>query len=421
MVNSKENLLENALSELRKVSGIIGLRDDYRKILEKPAQTLSTSFPVNMDDGTIQVFEGYRVQHNAARGPCKGGLRFSPEIDLDEIKALAMLMTWKTAVVNIPYGGAKGGVVCDPWKLSLGELNRMTRRFSYSIMSVIGPDSDIPAPDINTNPTVMSWVMDTYSMLKGRTTLGVVTGKPLELGGSLGRTEATGRGVYLTMEEALRQKGTSCCNHVTIALQGFGNVGSNFARAAHENGGRIIAVADAYGGVFNPSGLNIPKLVEYAAQHSRRSVQGYPEGDSIGNRELFELEVDVLAPCAMENQITLDNAPGIRASLVVEGANGPTTPAADDVLMDKGVTVVPDILANAGGVVVSYFEWVQGVSSFFWSEKQVTDALHDILVRSFAEVNKTRETYSLQSLRVAAMALAIQRVAKAIELRGIFP
>ncbi len=421
MANSKEDFLENALSELRKVSGIIGLRDDYRKILEKPAQTLSTSFPVSMDDGTIEVFEGYRVQHNAARGPCKGGLRFSPEIDLKEIKALAMLMTWKTAVVNIPYGGAKGGVICDPWKLSTGELNRMTRRFTYSIMSVIGPDSDIPAPDVNTNPTVMSWVMDTYSMLKGRTTLGVVTGKPLELGGSLGRTEATGRGVYLTMEEALRQKGTSCCDHVTIALQGFGNVGSNFARAAHENGGKIVAVADACGGVFNPSGLNIPKLAEYAAKHPRRSVQGYKEGDSISNKELFELEVDVLAPCAIENQVTLDNARGIRASLIVEGANGPTTPAADDVLMDKGITVVPDILANAGGVIVSYFEWVQGISSFFWSEKQVTDALQDILVRSFAEVNKARETYGLKSLRVAAMALAVNRVARAIELRGIFP
>ncbi len=374
-----------------------------------------------MDDGTIEVFEGYRVQHNAARGPCKGGLRFSPEIDLDEVKALAMLMTWKTAVVNIPYGGAKGGVVCDPWKLSAGELNRMTRRFTYSIMSVIGPDSDIPAPDVNTNPTVMSWMMDTYSMLKGRTTLGVVTGKPLELGGSLGRTGATGRGVYLTMEEALRQKGASCCNHVSIALQGFGNVGSNFARVAHQNGGRIVAVADAFGGVFNPSGLDIPMLADYAQKHPKRSVEGYPEGDSIGNRELFDLKVDVLAPCAIENQITAHNAPGINASLIVEGANGPTTPAADDILMDKGVTVVPDILANAGGVVVSYFEWVQGISSFFWSEKQVTEALQDILVRSFAEVNRTKEAYGLKSLRVAAMALAINRVARAIELRGIFP
>lgn len=349
MTVKKEDLLENALTELRKTAGIIGLREDYRKIMEKPAQTLITNFPVTMDDGTIAVFEGYRVQHNSGRGPCKGGLRFSPDINLDEVKALAMLMTWKTAVVNIPYGGAKGGVVCDPWKLSPGELNRMTRRFTYSIMNVIGPDSDIPAPDVNTNPMVMSWMMDTYSMLKGHTTLGVVTGKPLELGGSLGRTEATGRGVFLTMEEALRQKGMSCCDPVTIALQGFGNVGSNFAKVAHESGGKIIAVADAFGGVFDSSGLDIPKLVEYAAKHPRRSVEGYPDGDPITNEELFQLKVDVLAPCAMENQITANNAPGIRASFIVEGANGPTTPAADDILMSKGITAVPDILANAGG------------------------------------------------------------------------
>lgn len=421
MENSKDNLYENALTQLRNVAPIIDLREDYLKRLEKSVQTLITSFPVTMDDGTIEVFEGYRVQHNSSRGPCKGGIRFSSDVNLEEMKALAMLMTWKAAVVNIPYGGAKGGVVCDPWKLSVGELSRLTRRFTYSIISMIGPESDIPAPDVNTNPMIMSWIMDTYSMIKGHTTLGVVTGKPLELGGSLGRTGATGRGVFLIMLEALKGMGKSWGDHVAIGLQGFGNVGSNFAKFADENGAKIVAVTDAFGGVYNASGLNIPGLLKYASESPRCSVEGYPGGDSIGNKELFELDIDVLVPAAIENQITATNAARIKAPLIVEGANGPTTTSADEILISKGVTVVPDILANAGGVIVSYLEWVQGIQSFFWSEKQIIETLQQILVNSFAEVQKTKAAYGIKDFRTAAMALAVNRVACAMQMRGVFP
>jgi glutamate dehydrogenase (NAD(P)+) len=420
MKYNESNPWKNALTQLRNTAEIIDLDINIQKILEKPAKTLITSFPVTMDDESIEVFEGYRVQHNAARGPCKGGIRYAADVNLDEVKALASLMTYKTALVNIPYGGAKGGVVVDPYKLSVNELKRVTRRFTYSVIGMIGPERDIPAPDINTTPEIIGWIMDTYSMIQGHTELGIVTGKPLELGGSLGRLEATGRGVHIVMEETLKlQKQTS--KNATIAIQGFGNVGSNFARIAHENGAKIVAITDAFSGCYNPEGLNFPEILDYVANNPNRTVKGYPNAEIITNKELFTLDVDILAPCATQNQITQENADNIEAKLIVEGANGPTTPLADSILNEKGIVILPDILANAGGVTVSYFEWVQGLQYFFWDENQVNAALKKILVGAFAEVCQMKEKYNTQDFRTAAMALAVHRVARAIQLRGIFP
>jgi glutamate dehydrogenase (NAD(P)+) len=417
---NESNPWKNVLTQLRKVTEIIELDNNISKILEKPDKILITNFPVQMDNGNVEVFEGYRVQHSYHRGPCKGGIRYSPDVNLDEVKALAALMTWKTAVVNIPYGGAKGGVVCDPWSLSLNELKKLTRRFTYSMINMIGPESDIPAPDINTNPEIMAWIMDTYSMIKGHTELGVVTGKPVEVGGSVGRVEATGRGVFYTMQEALRQQKRKC-KGITVALQGFGNVGSHFAHSAYQAGAKIVGITDAFGGVYDPDGLDIVKLSEYASQHPRRSIEGYPGLDVITNDELFKLDVDVLAPCAIGEVINHDNADSISAEIIVEGANGPTTAKADEILQEKQILVVPDILANAGGVTVSYLEWVQGLQYFFWDEKQVNDRLQNVLIRAYHEVNRTAENLNLKTLRIGALALAIQRVSRAIELRGIFP
>lgn len=417
---NESNPWKNAITQLRKTAEVISLDRNIQKILEKPANTLITSFPVRMDDESIEVFEGYRVQHNTTRGPCKGGIRFAPDVNLDEVKALASWMTYKTAIVNIPYGGAKGGVVVDPYKLSTNELKRVTRRFTYSLRGMIGPERDIPAPDMNTTPEIMGWIMDTYSMIQGRTELGVVTGKPLELGGSLGRLEATGRGVYTVMEEALKQQKRNSKN-ATIAIQGFGNVGSHFAQIAHQNGGKIIGITDAFSGCYNPEGLNIPEILDYIAKNPARTIKGYPNAETITNKELLTLDVDILAPCATQNQITLENADKIEAKLIVEGANGPTTPLADSILNERGAAIIPDILANAGGVTVSYFEWVQGLQYFSWDENQVNEALKKILIRAFAEVNQMKEKYNTQDLRTAAMALAVHRVAKAIQLRGIFP
>lgn len=419
--NKESNPWNNSLIQLRKAAEAINLENNVLKILEKPSSIFTTNFPVQLDDGSIEVYTGYRVQHNMSRGPCKGGIRFSPHVNLDEVKALASWMTYKTAVVNIPYGGAKGGVIVDPYKLSFDELKRLTRRFTYSLKDIIGPNKDIPAPDMNTNPQIMSWIMDTYSMIKGYTELGVVTGKPLEVGGSLGRTEATGRGVYIVMEEALRKQEKSCKDGVTIATQGFGNVGRFFSKIAYESGAKIVAVTDAFGGVYNPDGLDIPGLLKYSANHPKKSVEGYSKADTISNSELLTLDVDVLAPCALENQIHSNNADFIQANLIVEGANGPTTPTADNILYEKHIPVVPDILANAGGVTVSYFEWVQGLQSFFWNEDHVNDGLNQIMVRAYNEVSKMKTDKNLQDLRSAAMALAVQRVAQAIRIRGIFP
>lgn len=420
MKYNESNPWKNALTQLRNTAEIIDLDKNIQKILEKPAKTLITSFPVTMDDESIEVFEGYRVQHNATRGPCKGGIRYAPDVNLDEVKALASWMTYKTAIVNIPYGGAKGGVVVDPRKISVNELKRVTRRYTYSIIGMIGPERDIPAPDINTTPEIMGWIMDTYSMIRGHTELSIVTGKSLELGGSLGRLEATGRGVHIVMEEALKQQKQSSKN-ATIAIQGFGNVGSNFAQIAFQNGAKIIAVTDAHSGCYNPEGLNIPEILDYVTNNPNRTVEGYPNAEIITNKELFTLDVDILAPCATQNQITRENADKIEAKLIVEGANGPTTPLADSILNEKGIVILPDILANAGGVTVSYFEWVQGLQYFFWDENQVNEALKKIMVRAFAEVNQMKEKYNTRDFRTAAMALAVHRVARAIQLRGIFP
>ncbi len=398
----------------------MSLDESILKFIENPYRTVIAYFPVVMDDGRVEIFEGIRVQHSRVRGPCKGGIRYSPEVDLDEVKALAALMTFKSAVVNIPFGGAKGGVVCDPWTMSHDELKRLTRRFTYSISDVIGPKTDIPAPDVNTNSETMAWIMDTYSMIKGQIEPGVVTGKPIEIGGSAGRTEATGRGVFFTMEQALKYKDMPMEN-TTIALQGFGNVGSYFALFANQAGAKVVAITDAFGGVYDPDGLDIPKLFEYAQNHPKRSVEGFPGVDSMRNEEIFGVDVDIVAPCALGDVLTTENADSVKASIILEGANGPTTPGADKIFTEKGIMVVPDILANAGGVTVSYFEWVQGLQRFFWKEEQVNEALKDIMVQSFADVCKTAQEYGIKNLRTAALVLSVKRVAKAVELRGIFP
>lgn len=419
-MNPQVNPWENVLTQIRHTAEIMKLDPNITRIIEKPQKTVITNFPVTMDDGRVEMFEGCRVQHSNHRGPCKGGVRFSPTVSLDEVKALAALMTFKTAVVNLPYGGSKGGVICDPWKLSKNELMRITRRFTHSLMGEIGPEIDIPAPDMNTNPQIMSWMLDTYSMMVGHTELGVVTGKPVEIGGSLGRTEATGRGVFTVMDEAVKLKKKKKAG-LTIALQGFGNVASNFAKIAHENGYKVTAIADAFGGVYDPTGLDIPKILEYASKHPKKSVEGFPKIDTISNEDLLELDVDILAPCALEHQITEKNADNVKAELIVEGANGPTTPGADDVLNEKDIMVIPDILANAGGVTVSYFEWVQGIAYLFWDEQEVNDRLKRVMSKSFAEVRASKDKYKVKDLRTAAMALAVEKIAKVIELRGIFP
>jgi glutamate dehydrogenase (NAD(P)+) len=417
----ESNPWKNFLTTLSQTASKVNLEKKYLKILSKPTNTFITHFPVRMDDGSVEVFEGYRVQHSMARGPCKGGIRFSPDVDLDDVKALAALMTLKTALVNIPYGGAKGGVVVDTQKVSEAELERITRRYTYSIRDIIGREKDIPAPDMNTNSKIMSWILDTYSMIKGYTELGVVTGKPLEIGGSLGRTEATGRGVFFIMEEVLRKQLQKTPEQVSVVVQGFGNVGTYFAQSAFNAGCKVIAITDAFGGVYDPLGLDIPNLIKYTQTSPKKSVDGFPKADEFKNQDIFTLEADVLAPCAMQNVITPKNADNINAKLIVEGANGPTTPLADEILKEKKIIVAPDILTNAGGVTVSYFEWVQGLSSFFWKEQQVNEALKDILVNSYKETLDLSEKYGIRDLRTAAMALSVKRVSKAIELRGIFP
>lgn len=410
----------NVLKTIDHTAEAINLDPDIHKILKAPERELKTSFPVVLDDKSTEVFESYRVQHSTVRGPCKGGIRYSLHVNLDEIKALAAAMTFKTAIANIPYGGAKGGVLIDPTLYSKDEIRKVTRRYIYSILPLIGPDKDIPAPDINTNPEIMAIILDTYSMIKGHTELGVVTGKPLEVGGSVGRLEATGKGVYQCTCEAMKRLNVFY-NESTIAIQGFGNVGSNLALSAYNDGMKVIGVSDMYGGIHNPKGLNIPDLILHIKSSDKHSVLEFPQSTNITNEELFKLEVDVLSPCAMENAITSSNADNINAKLIVEGANGPTTIEADNILLEKGVFIVPDILANSGGVIASYFEWVQSLSSYFWDEKQVNDALVKILTKSFDDVMITKDKYNLKDLRTAALALGVKRVARALELRGIFP
>jgi glutamate dehydrogenase (NAD(P)+) len=370
-----------------------------------------------MDDGSIRVFTGYRVQHNLARGPAKGGLRYNPYVDLDEVRALAMWMTWKSAVVNLPYGGAKGGVVVEPRRLSAGELENLTRRYATEVSIIIGPNEDIPAPDMGTDGRVMAWIMDTVSMHRGHTTAGVVTGKPVSVGGTLGRQEATGRGLLYIIQELARDENLAL-EGATVAVQGFGNVGSVVAHLLQQAGARVVAVSDQSGGLYNTQGLRIESLLSY--QKDPAPLETAPGGDHISNLDLLELPVDILVPAALEGQITTANAGDIKARFVVEGANGPTTPEADAVLAAKGVKVVPDILANAGGVIVSYFEWVQDLQFYFWEEHEVNERLHRVITRAYRDVATTAEQHGI-SLREAAMVLAVGRVVEASRIRGIYP
>jgi glutamate dehydrogenase (NAD(P)+) len=369
-----------------------------------------------MDNGEIEVFTGYRVLHNTSRGPAKGGIRFDEHVSLDEVKALAAWMTWKCAVVNIPFGGAKGGVICDPLKLSVNELERLTRRYTAGIINTLGPDSDVPAPDVNTNERVMAWVMDTYSMHVGHTVTSVVTGKPIEMGGSLGRREATGRGVMLVLLAALEKQGMEV-RGTRVAVQGFGNVGSVAARLLQERGCIITAIGDRSGAFYNEKGIDVPGAIEYVKQH--KSLEGYTEGDRITNEELLTLDVDVLVPAALENVITRKNAAKVRARIICEGANGPTTAPADAILDEQGVFVIPDILANAGGVTVSYFEWVQDRSGYFWTLETVNQRLQHIMQASFHDVLNLSNSHKV-NMRTAAYMLAISRVATVHRLRGIY-
>jgi glutamate dehydrogenase (NAD(P)+) len=407
----------NALEQLDIAAQHLELDPGSHEVLKWPERELTVHFPVKMDGGRIRVFTGYRVQHSAARGPCKGGIRYSPQTNLDEIRALAMWMTWKCAIADIPFGGAKGGVVCDPHNLSSGELERLTRRYTSEISIILGPNYDIPAPDMGTNAQTMAWIMDTYSMGIGHTVPAVVTGKPVAIGGSEGRYDATGRGIVFVTREAAREIERDL-KGLRVAVQGFGNVGGVAARIFHEMGASVVAVSDALGGLYNPAGLDIPALRECANRDG--TLTTHTGGDRITPKELLEADCDVLVPAAVENQITAENAGRIRAAIVVEGANGPTTPLADKILRDRGVFLVPDVIANAGGVVVSYFEWVQDLQFFFWTEKEVNDKMEQIMVRSYNAVREMAGRHDVD-MRLAAYLIGVKRVADARALRGIFP
>ncbi len=412
---------ETVLAQFDDVAERLNMDTGTYEILRRPERELAVSIPVVRDDGHIEVFTGYRVQHSSARGPCKGGIRYHPSVNLDEVRALAALMTWKCATVGIPYGGAKGGVQCDPLQMSQGEVSRLTRRFTAAILPILGGKRDIPAPDVNTNAQTMAWMADTVSMIEGKTVTEIVTGKPVALGGSLGRKEATGRGVALCTGELLKRL-QKPLNETTVAVQGYGNVGMHAATILHEMGCRIVAVSDVTGGYYHPHGLDVAGLNQHAAAHPKGLLEGYtaPGVETIDNQQLLTCEADVLIPAALEHQITGENAPLIRARMIVEGANGPTTRDADQILNDRGIVVVPDILANAGGVIVSYLEWVQDLQAFFWDEAEVNHRLEQIMVRSFAEVwdHSQREGVSL---RLGAYLMAVDRVAQAVRSRGIFP
>jgi len=414
--DSEINPFEAVMSRFDIAAQKLNLDDGLYQFLRYPRREITVYIPVFMDTGRLQVFTGYRVQHNISRGPSKGGLRFAPDVTLDEIKALAAWMTWKCAVVNIPFGGAKGGVVCDPPQMSSGELERLTRRYTAELFEFLGPEKDVPAPDINTNDQIMAWVMDTYSMHARQTVTGVITGKPLELGGSAGRKEATGRGLTIVAVEACK-KFNLAPQETRVVIQGFGNVGSVAAQLLYEQGFKVVAVSDIRCGIYNPEGLDIPRVTEY--QRRNRILDGYPEADRITNAELLELPCDILVPAATENQITSRNAPRIKARIIAEGANGPTTAKADLILESNHVFVIPDILANAGGVTVSYFEWVQDRQGYFWKESVVNERLGDYMTASFHEVVKYSETHNV-NMRIASYMLAIDRVARGTRLRGIY-
>jgi glutamate dehydrogenase (NAD(P)+) len=416
-VEGQDSAYATSLAQFDRAAQILNLDSGLADTLRSPRRELTVNFPVKMDSGEVRRFTGYRVHHNTARGPTKGGLRYSPMVDLDEVRALAMWMTWKCAIVDIPYGGAKGGVVCNPKHLSLRELEGLTRRYTTEITPFISPEGDIPAPDMGTNPQVMAWIMDTYSMHRGYSVPAIVTGKPTNIGGSAGRFEATGRGILFTIREAYRTFGWEF-DGIGVAVQGFGNVGSITAQTAHEMGCRVVAVSDVEGGIYNPKGIDIPRLRRYMREH--QTVQGFDGSDKVTNAELLELQCDVLVPAAMENQVTRANAANVRARMIAEGANGPLTPEADDILMAQNVVIIPDILCNAGGVVVSYFEWVQSLQQLFWEEADVTHRLERIMVRSFHDVYDQSIRMNLD-LRTSALVLGIGRVAEATQTRGLYP
>jgi len=413
----RESALGSALAQFDGVADYLELDPGTRAILRVPKRELTVRFPMKMDDGRVEVFTGYRVQHNLARGPAKGGIRFHPATDLDEVRALAMWMTWKCALVNVPFGGAKGGVTVDPSRLSRRELEGVTRRFAAELQGVIGPDTDIPAPDMGTNAQTMAWMMDTISMHAGYTVPGVVTGKPVVLGGSAGRADATGLGITMTVERALDQLG-SRLDGARVAVQGFGNVGEAAARLMHERGATIIAVTDVYGGVTNPRGLDPVALKSRV--NATGSVRGAPDTEPIDNAALIAIDCDVLVLAALEGQITEENAANVRARVIAEGANGPVTPDADPILHDRGIVSIPDILCNAGGVVVSYFEWVQNLQSYSWPATEVASRLEDVLGRAFDEVWDLHTDRGIDS-RLAAHTIAVARVAEAQQLRGLYP
>ncbi|MEM2760370.1 MAG: Glu/Leu/Phe/Val dehydrogenase [Nitrososphaerales archaeon] len=414
---SSINPYENALKQLEDAARILKLDQGMHEFLRTPKRVLTVSLPVKMDNGRVRVFVGHRVQHNDARGPFKGGIRYHPDVTLDEVKALATWMTWKCAIADIPYGGGKGGIVCDPHKMSVGEIERLTRRYAYAISDIIGPYVDIPAPDVYTTPREMAWIMDTYSALRGEVTPGVITGKPLPVGGSEGRGEATGKGVAFCIREGAKKVGVKL-KGADVVIQGFGNAGTFAAQFMDEMGANVIAVSDSKGGVFNKKGLDAKKIIEYKAKNKK--VGGFPGSKQITNEELLELDCDILIPAAYENQITKKNAPNIKAKLIAEAANGPTTPEADEILFKKGKLVIPDVLANSGGVTVSYYEWLQNLSRDYWEHDTVINRLEKKMVKAFNDVYKTAEEYKVD-MRKGSTVLAVSRVVQAVKDRGIWP
>jgi len=417
-----ERFLEDVVGRIDAAARKLNLDRNVHKTLRTPRRSLIVTFPVKMDNGEVEVFTGYRVQYNYVKGPSKGGIRYHPDVTLEEVTALAGLMALKCAVVDVPFGGAKGGVACDPKKMSVDELERLTRRYTYMILPLVGPEQDIPAPDVNTDYQTMSWIMDTYSMLRGYTVPGVVTGKPLELGGSKGRATATGRGLAYVTEDMLRSVGMNI-GDTTVCVQGFGNVGMNTAKFLHEDGCRIIGVTDMSGGIFDPEGIDIPSLASHAEK--TKAIRGFPGGDFVpdyheANQRLLSTETDVLIPAALENQITDSNAADVKAKMIVEGANGPTARSADEILNRRGVQVVPDILANSGGVIVSYFEWVQDIQAYLWSEQEVNARLKSLMNNAFNQVRQFADERNV-TMREAAYMLAVDKMAEVTKLRGIFP
>jgi glutamate dehydrogenase (NAD(P)+) len=413
----RENPFQLAQRQLQKVAETFGIDDGLVEVLQQCKKAVEVSIPTSMEDGSVRAFAGYRVTHNVARGPSKGGIRYHPDVTLDEVKALAMWMTWKCSLMGLPFGGAKGGVVCDPKQMKSRELERMTRRFTSEIINEIGPEKDIPAPDVGTNAQTMAWIFDTYSMNKGHSVLGVVTGKPLTIGGSLGREEATARGATFCLRSALQKRG-STMEGLRVAVQGFGNVGSYFAKFIAEQGATVVAISDSTGGIHNPNGIDIAEA--FARKRSGASLSEVGGGEHITNEELVAIDCDVFAPCALEQVVSGENADQVKAKVIVEGANGPLTPAADEILEGNDVLILPDVLANAGGVVVSYFEWVQGLQEYFWKEDEVNARLDEIITRAFDETWATYEDRRT-TMRMAAYGLAVQRVAGATVTRGLYP